>query len=115
MPQANLIRRGEARTVRLIVRTLNDDYLNLKSYLRADLYLYNDRYDRSSGAVALHLSTTDPAQAIIVNPEQGTVEFYMLNAQTTGLQSQQYYMRFVLTYNATHAYVVGEQILDVKD
>jgi len=111
MPQVVPVRQGDAKTIRLVVRTTTMEYLNLAGY-SAELALYTDPNDAST--LVLAWSTASPDQAIIVDPVNGQVEFYITVAQTNMLNLQQYTMRARLTKDADHVYTVYEGILNIR-
>lgn len=111
MPQVVPVRQGDAKTIRLVVRTTTMEYLNLAGY-SAELALYSDPNDAST--VVETWSTTTPTEAVIVDPVNGQVEFYITVAQTTALNLQQYVMRARLTKDSSHIYTVYEGILNVR-
>jgi hypothetical protein len=111
MPQVVPLRQGDAKTIRLVVRTTTMEYLNLAGY-SAQLDLYTD--PTNAATLIETWSTATPAEAVIVDPVNGQVEFYITVAQTTALNLQQYVMRARLIKDADHIYTVYEGILNIR-
>jgi hypothetical protein len=112
MAQVISVRQGDTKTLRLVIRTVSMEYLNLSSFSDAEMTLYTDPYDATTAVDTW--STTVPTEAIFYDPVNGKVDFYLTSSQTTSLQTRQYTMRVRLHRNANQAYTVYEGILEVK-
>jgi hypothetical protein len=112
MPQVIPLRQGDAKTFRLVIRTVTMEYLDLNPFVEAKLTLYTDPFDATT--VVDNWSTTVPAEAVFYDRTNGQVEFYFTVAQTTALDQRQYTLRVRLIKDSSHEYTVFEGILEMR-
>ena len=112
MAQVIPLRRGDAKTLRVIVRTVTMEYLDLNPFIEAKLTLYTDPFDATTNVD--DWSTTVPTEAFFRDRTNGEVEFYLTVAQTTALDQRQYTLRIRLIKDASHEYTIYEGVLEMR-
>ena len=107
---ASAVRHGDFRTVKVTVRTTNDDYLDMTGYQEARLSLYTNSYDT---VPVLTLSTSVSGQAIFADRLQGALEFYLTPTMTLALSQRQYFLFVTLLRDTNHVYTVHQSTLQI--
>ena len=106
--------KGDAKTLRITVRTDGNNRFNLTGY-DTIMYLYEDSDNPDDTSALMTWDSADPTRAKIIDPTNGEVEYYIKGSDTGALERvRQYLIRAKVFTDSEHIYTIYEAFLQIS-